>query len=160
VSRLSRQCGIFSITKPYRPPLPVTEIALLFTFANCNCSYIHKQVTCRLSSRIEDRYYYPSPLPSQYRENLPTVDCSSSLKKKGVVPSETIGTIYHTTRRYISRQNRRRENPNSHNFRAISQFISKIDLRAMGLEEGWNKELALANHWIGAVELVACIRLP
>jgi hypothetical protein len=33
-------------------------------------------------------------------------------------------------------------NPNSHNFRAISQFISKMDLSVMGLEEGWRKELA------------------
>jgi hypothetical protein len=30
VSRLSRQCGMFDISQPYRPPLPVTRIALLF----------------------------------------------------------------------------------------------------------------------------------
>jgi hypothetical protein len=29
VSRLSRQCGILNITQPYRPPRPVTGIALL-----------------------------------------------------------------------------------------------------------------------------------
>jgi hypothetical protein len=32
VSRLSRQCGILNILQPYRPPWPVTGIALLFFF--------------------------------------------------------------------------------------------------------------------------------
>jgi hypothetical protein len=30
--RWSRQCGIFNISQPYRPPRPVTGIALLFFF--------------------------------------------------------------------------------------------------------------------------------
>jgi hypothetical protein len=30
IGRLSRQCGILSITQPYRPPGPVTGIALLY----------------------------------------------------------------------------------------------------------------------------------
>jgi hypothetical protein len=30
MSQLSRQCGIFNISQPYRPPRPVMEIALLF----------------------------------------------------------------------------------------------------------------------------------
>jgi hypothetical protein len=33
VSRLSRQCGILNISQTYRPPLPVTGIALLFFFS-------------------------------------------------------------------------------------------------------------------------------
>jgi hypothetical protein len=32
VSRLSRECGILNILQPYRPPWPVTGIALLYFY--------------------------------------------------------------------------------------------------------------------------------
>jgi hypothetical protein len=35
VSRLSRQCGILNISRPYRPPRPVTGIALLYYRHEC-----------------------------------------------------------------------------------------------------------------------------
>jgi hypothetical protein len=35
VSRLSRQCRILNISQPYRPPRPVTEIALLYGDGVC-----------------------------------------------------------------------------------------------------------------------------
>jgi hypothetical protein len=35
VSRLSRQCGILNISQPYRPPKPVTGIALLYGDGVC-----------------------------------------------------------------------------------------------------------------------------
>jgi hypothetical protein len=38
MSRLSRQYGILNISEPYRPPRPVTGIALLFSSSNSSRS--------------------------------------------------------------------------------------------------------------------------
>jgi hypothetical protein len=38
VSRLFRQCGILIMSQPYRPPRPVTGVALLFTFFRLQAS--------------------------------------------------------------------------------------------------------------------------
>jgi hypothetical protein len=43
VSRLSRQCGIFNILKPYRPPRPVTGVALLSFYFIFNFGFYHRQ---------------------------------------------------------------------------------------------------------------------
>jgi hypothetical protein len=133
-------------------------------------------MTRRLSSGIEDRCYLgcndcetgapspdypPPPFLTLYREHFSTVDVPSSLKKEGVVPSETLGTIYQATRRYISEHSRPRENPNSHNFRTVSQSINKMDLGAVGLEEGWNVKLAQDRvQWRALVSAVSNLRIP
>jgi hypothetical protein len=50
VSRLSRQCGILNISQPYRPPRPVTGIALLLIFFYEECHFVSYKCTeeCRL----------------------------------------------------------------------------------------------------------------
>jgi hypothetical protein len=122
-------------------------------------------MTCRLKIvifwavtilRLVHRYQI-TPLRSfpYILSTFPQVDFPSSLKKEGVVPSETLGTIYQATLRYISEHSRPHENPNSHNFRTVSQFIS-----AVGLEEGWSMKLAQDRvQWWALVSAVSNLRI-
>jgi hypothetical protein len=41
---LSRQCGILNISQPYRPPLPVTGIALLYCLDNVGSLTSHNPI--------------------------------------------------------------------------------------------------------------------
>jgi hypothetical protein len=47
MSRLSGQCGILKISQPYRPPRPVTGIALLYGDSVLPVRY-----------KLDSKYYY------------------------------------------------------------------------------------------------------
>jgi hypothetical protein len=66
VSRLSRQCGILDISHPYRPPRPVTRIALLYGDGVCFLWGTNWTVSTATSSRyllnISHPYRPPRPV--------------------------------------------------------------------------------------------------
>jgi hypothetical protein len=50
VSKLSRQCGILNISQRYRPPSPVTGIALLYLYIYI---YIYKLLECVMLGSVD-----------------------------------------------------------------------------------------------------------
>jgi hypothetical protein len=80
VSRLSRQCDILNISQPYRPPRPVTEMALIFTFftyINIYVTLVHfadagaRRQRLALSigyNRLGSTYIYYIPWPESANE--------------------------------------------------------------------------------------------
>jgi hypothetical protein len=55
-SRLSRQCEIFSISQPCRPPRPATGIVLLVIYACVLSAYLCKQVHSRPTHKQQNQY--------------------------------------------------------------------------------------------------------
>jgi hypothetical protein len=60
VSRLSRQCDILNISRPYRTPKPVAGIALLIFFFTLNSSITYYTVVLAENSEIHNLTLLPS----------------------------------------------------------------------------------------------------
>jgi hypothetical protein len=68
VNRLSRQCGILNISQPYRPPRPVTGIALIY-FTSLHAVmllYLYDAVLKSQSRDFDGVQFSSPPPPSEY----------------------------------------------------------------------------------------------
>jgi hypothetical protein len=81
VSRLRRQYGILNISQRYRPPWPVTGIALLFT----SCSFLNPPVTLSLLG--------PNILPSTLFPNTLNLCYSLNVRDHFSYPYRSAGKI-------------------------------------------------------------------
>jgi hypothetical protein len=79
VNQLSRQCGILNISQSYRPPLPITRIALLLHFYDLeNASNFHLLSPLELNTRnISHGRKVKLPVTNSIQRS-PIWDCSYS----------------------------------------------------------------------------------